>query len=136
MTADMNGDGLADIVRVRNGEVCYWPNLGYGKFGAKVSMRNAPYFNSLDRFDLSFVQFADISGTGAADLIYLGRGGSLHGSILRATPGVTLKLLIHSPAQRFQTAFPLSTFSAMALQASSGRQSCPRIVRRPCATLI
>jgi RHS repeat-associated protein len=77
MTADMTGDGLADIVRVRNGEVCYWPNLGYGKFGAKVSMHNAPYFDSLDHFDPSLIQFADISGTGAADLIYLGRGGFL-----------------------------------------------------------
>ena len=26
--ADMDGDGLTDIVRVRNGDVCYWPNLG------------------------------------------------------------------------------------------------------------
>ena len=24
--ADMSGDGLSDLVRVRNGEVCYWPN--------------------------------------------------------------------------------------------------------------
>ena len=31
----MNGDGLADLVRIRNGEVCYWPNLGYGRFGAR-----------------------------------------------------------------------------------------------------
>ena len=28
--ADMTGDGLSDIVRIRNGEVCYWPNRGYG----------------------------------------------------------------------------------------------------------
>ena len=34
--ADMTGDGLSDLVRIRNGEVCYWPNLGYGRFGAKV----------------------------------------------------------------------------------------------------
>ena len=34
--ADMSGDGLSDLVRVRNGEVCYWPNLGYGRFGARV----------------------------------------------------------------------------------------------------
>ena len=40
--ADMSGDGLTDLVRVRNGEVCYWPNLGYGRFGAKVTMDNAP----------------------------------------------------------------------------------------------
>jgi hypothetical protein len=36
--ADMTGDGLRDLVRVRNGEVCYWPNLGYARFGAKVVM--------------------------------------------------------------------------------------------------
>src|SRR5205085_6085403 len=40
--ADMSGDGLVDLVRVRAGEVCYWPNLGYGRFGAKVSMDNPP----------------------------------------------------------------------------------------------
>src|SRR5262249_35034988 len=28
--ADMCGDGLTDLVRIRNGEVCYWPNQGYG----------------------------------------------------------------------------------------------------------
>src|SRR5262249_37697284 len=29
--ADMSGDGLTDLVRVRNGEVSYWPNVGgYG----------------------------------------------------------------------------------------------------------
>src|SRR5580693_919767 len=27
-TADMSGDGLTDIVRVRNGEACYWPSIG------------------------------------------------------------------------------------------------------------
>ncbi len=32
------GDGLPDWVRLRNGEVCYGPNLGYGRFGAKVTM--------------------------------------------------------------------------------------------------
>ncbi len=36
------GDGLTDLVRIRNGEVCYWPNLGYGRFGAKVTMDDAP----------------------------------------------------------------------------------------------
>jgi hypothetical protein len=77
MTADLNGDGLTDIVRVRNGEVCYWPNLGYGRFGTKFSMDNAPHIDYPDRFDPSLIQFADISGTGAADLIYLGRGGFL-----------------------------------------------------------
>jgi Salmonella virulence plasmid 65kDa B protein len=36
--ADMVGDGLSDIVRIRYSEVCYWPNLGYGHFGPKVTM--------------------------------------------------------------------------------------------------
>ena len=40
--ADLSGDGLTDLVRIRNGEVCYWPNLGYGRFGAKVTMDAAP----------------------------------------------------------------------------------------------
>ena len=30
--ADMSGDGLTDLVRIRNAEVCYWPNLGHGRF--------------------------------------------------------------------------------------------------------
>lgn len=47
--ADLSGDGLSDLVRVRNGEVCYWPNLGYGRFGAKVSMDNAPWFDFPDQ---------------------------------------------------------------------------------------
>ena len=33
--ADISGDGLTDILRVRNGDIYYWPNLGYGRFGAK-----------------------------------------------------------------------------------------------------
>ena len=49
--ADMSGDGLTDLVRIRNGEVCYWPNLGYGRFGAKVTMDNAPRFDHPDQFD-------------------------------------------------------------------------------------
>lgn len=73
--ADMNGDGLADIARVRNGEVCYWPSLGYGRFGAKVTMANSPLLDQPESFDPRAIQLVDISGTGAADLIYLGRGG-------------------------------------------------------------
>ena len=49
--ADLSGDGLSDIARIRNGEVCYWPNLGYGRFGAKVTMDNAPWFDHPDQFD-------------------------------------------------------------------------------------
>lgn len=69
--ADMSGDGLTDLVRVRNGEVCYWPNLGYGHFGAKVTMDQSPWFDQPDQFDDKRVRLADIDGSGTTDLIYL-----------------------------------------------------------------
>lgn len=71
-TADMSGDGLTDIVRVRNGEVCYWPNLGYGRFGAKVSMPDAPSLDYPEQFNKSRVRLADMDGSGTTDLVYLG----------------------------------------------------------------
>ena len=72
--ADLSGDGLSDIVRVRNGEVCYWPNLGYGRFGAKVTMDGAPWFDAPDQFDPRRLRLADIDGSGVTDILYLGRG--------------------------------------------------------------
>lgn len=69
--SDMNGDGLTDIVRIRNGEVCYWSNLGYGKFGAKVGMDNAPVFDNPDSFNPALIRLADIDGSGITDIIYL-----------------------------------------------------------------
>jgi RHS repeat-associated protein len=69
--ADMSGDGLTDLVRIRNGEVCYWPNMGYGRFGAKVTMDRAPWFDAVDMFDERRILIADIDGSGTADLIYL-----------------------------------------------------------------
>ncbi len=69
--ADMSGDGLSDIARIRNGEVCYWPNLGYGRFGAKVTMDNSPWFDHPDQFDQNRIQLADIDGSGLTDIIYL-----------------------------------------------------------------
>lgn len=72
--ADMSGDGLSDILRVRNGEVSYWPNLGYGRFGAKVVMDHAPWFDAPDQFDQRYIHLADLDGSGATDIIYLSRG--------------------------------------------------------------
>ncbi len=71
----MSGDGLADLIRIRNGEVCYWPSLGYGRFGPKVTMDAAPWFDRPDGFDQRRVRLADIDGSGTTDLIYLGAGG-------------------------------------------------------------
>jgi hypothetical protein len=68
--ADMSGDGLTDLVRIRNGDVCYWPNLGYGRFGAKVTMDKAPWFDAPDLFDQRRIRLADIDGSGTTDIIY------------------------------------------------------------------
>ncbi len=73
--ADMCGDGLTDLVRIRNGEVCYWPNLGYGRFGAKVTMDNAPWFDHPDQFSQQRIRLADIDGSGTNDILYLHRDG-------------------------------------------------------------
>jgi RHS repeat-associated protein len=73
--ADLSGDGLTDLVRVRNGEVSYWPNLGYGRFGAKVTMDQSPWFDEPEQFDQRRIRLADIDGTGTTDLIYLHRDG-------------------------------------------------------------
>ncbi|MCK5014073.1 MAG: VCBS repeat-containing protein [Candidatus Omnitrophica bacterium] len=73
--ADLSGDGLTDLARIRNGEVCYWPNLGYGRFGAKVTMDNSPLFDYPDQFNQQRIRLADIDGSGTTDIIYLGRNG-------------------------------------------------------------
>ncbi|WP_441291587.1 SpvB/TcaC N-terminal domain-containing protein [Sorangium sp. KYC3313] len=70
--ADMSGDGLVDIVRVRNGEVSYWPNLGYGRFGKKVTLENGPVFAAMDEFDARRIRFGDVDGSGTSDILYLG----------------------------------------------------------------
>lgn len=71
--ADMSGDGLPDLVRIRNGEVCYWPNLGYGRFGAKCTMAASPQFDDPDLFHQARLRLADVDGSGTTDVIYLGR---------------------------------------------------------------
>ncbi|WP_435864445.1 SpvB/TcaC N-terminal domain-containing protein [Streptomyces phaeochromogenes] len=73
--ADMSGDGPADLVRIRNGEVCYWPNLGYGRFGTRVVMDDSPLFDRPDMYDPGRLRLADLDGTGPTDLLYLGADG-------------------------------------------------------------
>ena len=67
--ADMFGDGLSHRVRIRNGLVECWPNLGYGRFGAKVVLGNAPDFGG--KLDVSRVQLSDLDGSGTTDIIYV-----------------------------------------------------------------
>lgn len=67
--ADMSGDGLNDIVLVHNGRIDYWPNLGYGRFGKRITMANAPRLE-ID-FDPKRLFLVDLNGTGCADLVYV-----------------------------------------------------------------
>jgi RHS repeat-associated protein len=74
--ADMSGDGLADVVRVRQGQVAYWPNLGYSRWGKQIVMDDSPWFDRPELFDQRRLRLADVDGSGTTDLIYLGRDGA------------------------------------------------------------
>jgi RHS repeat-associated protein len=67
---DMTGDGLTDLVRIRAAEICYWPNLGYGRFGRKVTMASAPVFDQPECFDPDRIRLADLDGSGVMDIVY------------------------------------------------------------------
>ncbi|MDX2054209.1 MAG: toxin TcdB middle/N-terminal domain-containing protein, partial [Polyangiaceae bacterium] len=79
--ADMNGDGLDDIVRVRSEQIQYWPGRGNGVFGTgsrsdctagsvspsrAIGMATAPTFGVADAQDL---MLNDVNGDGLADLV-------------------------------------------------------------------
>ncbi|MHA2028388.1 MAG: SpvB/TcaC N-terminal domain-containing protein, partial [Candidatus Kariarchaeaceae archaeon] len=70
--ADMNGDGLKDIVLVNDGRIDYWSSKGYGEFGSRVTMDNSPHFEK--NFNPQFLFFIDINGNGPADIVYVASG--------------------------------------------------------------
>jgi RHS repeat-associated protein len=67
--ADLTGDGLQDLVLVNGSSVRYWPNLGHGRFGRPVTMLGTPTLPA--RHDPARLLLGDVSGSGAADLIYV-----------------------------------------------------------------
>ncbi|KAK5996007.1 Toxin subunit YenB-like protein [Cladobotryum mycophilum] len=74
--ADMSGDGLVDIVRIRNSDICYWPNLGYGRFGDKISMDNSPLLGRDSDFNYRQLLLCDVDGSGTNDLLYFHSSGA------------------------------------------------------------
>ena len=89
--ADFSGDGLTDLVRIRNGSISYWPNLGYGRFGHRVEMDDAPVFDRPESFLPRNIRLADVDGSGPADLLYVREGSvdcwlNLAGNAWSATP--------------------------------------------------
>lgn len=67
--ADMNGDGLADLVRVDGGGVTYYPYLGHGRWADGVDLANPP--DLPHNFDPTRLYLSDINGDGCADLVYV-----------------------------------------------------------------
>ncbi|KAF1823158.1 SpvB-domain-containing protein, partial [Dissoconium aciculare CBS 342.82] len=68
--ADMSGDGLSDLVQIRNGLVRYWPNTGNGTFGEAVHMDASPVFDDDAAFSPTKLYLGDIDGSGTTDLVY------------------------------------------------------------------
>lgn len=66
--ANIFGDGLSHRVKIRDGSVEAWPCLGYGRFGKKVTLGNAPHFDSTTKVSRIFL--ADVDGSGTTDLVF------------------------------------------------------------------
>lgn len=74
---DMTGDNLQDIVLVYDGNVEYWPNLGHGKWGKRIHMKNSPRFRDAGYtfgYDPRRILLGDVDGDGLADIVYVGDG--------------------------------------------------------------
>ncbi|KAL3454414.1 hypothetical protein BJX65DRAFT_315664 [Aspergillus insuetus] len=76
--ADITGDGLTDIVEVQPGRTSYWPNLGYGRFGRRITMGQSPWFDSQDQFSHLRLHMTDVCGSGTTDMVYLPPDGGIH----------------------------------------------------------
>jgi hypothetical protein len=72
---DFSNLRFSGIARIRSGDICYWPNLGYGRFEAKVTMDNAPVFDHPDLFDARRLRLADTDGSGTTDIAYVAADG-------------------------------------------------------------
>ncbi len=66
--ASMSGN-LQDMVMIYSGGVCYWPHMGYGKYGKKIIMKNSPRLPN--GFNTSRILLGDVDGDGLSDFIYI-----------------------------------------------------------------
>lgn len=66
--ADMNGDGLPDVLWGQANEYCYWPSIGFDQFGAPVYMSGDPSVALSGTY--GNVQLADMNGDGLPDVVW------------------------------------------------------------------
>ena len=75
--ADLTGDNLQDVVLVEQGRIDYWPYLGHGQWGRRVTMKNSPIvFRDIipvpgGGFDPKRVLLGDLDGDGLDDILYI-----------------------------------------------------------------
>jgi len=95
--ADMTGDGLTDLVHVGPALVEYWPSLGWGRYGGRIMMSGTPRFDDPAHFDARRLRFADLDGTGTADVIYLNDRDITVWRNRQGTAWVAPEALAHAP---------------------------------------
>ncbi len=67
---DIDGGGKSHLVKVTQEGLTYWPNVSYGHFGESIQMENFPSL-TYDQFKEDRILFADVDGSGTADMIVL-----------------------------------------------------------------
>jgi hypothetical protein len=76
--ADMNGDGLQDILLLEDGFCQYWPLTGPGKWGVPVAMINPPDSETHNEpglyNDWPELKLLDLNGDGLTDVVYVPPG--------------------------------------------------------------
>jgi RHS repeat-associated protein len=71
LLGDVDGDGMADVVLVRDGEVTLWANRSGSGFAPPVTIKGTPPLSSFDD-----VRLEDVLGTGVAGLLWTRDAGS------------------------------------------------------------
>jgi hypothetical protein len=132
--ADLSGDGLTDLARIRNGEVCYWPNLGYGRFGAKVTMDHAPHFDTRTSSTRSASAWPTSTAAAPPTSSTCTATACASTSTSPATAGASRSLSVFPARGRPGQHRHPSTCSATAPPAWSGHRRCRAMRGGRCAT--
>ena len=68
--SDLLGSGQPHLFHILHNKVEVWPNLGHGRFGTRIDMKNPPQLDD-EGFEPDGLFLADIDGSGTADIIYV-----------------------------------------------------------------